>query len=54
VKLTTVTVFAVGYIAGAKGGRGQITHLARGASQQLKQRVTQRLLEFVARHPPTP
>jgi hypothetical protein len=52
VKLTTVTVFAAGYIVGA--GRAQITNFVQGASQRLKKRATQRLEEFVVRHPPAP
>ena len=53
-KLTTVTVFAAGYIIGAKAGRAQITEFVQGASQRLKKRATQRLEEFVVRHPPAP
>jgi hypothetical protein len=51
VKLTTVTVFAAGYVIGAKAGRGQIVNFVQGTSERLKQRATQRALEFVARHP---
>ena len=51
-KLTTVTVFAAGYIVGARAGRAQITDFVQGASQQLKKQATQRLEEFIARHPP--
>lgn len=53
-KLTTVTVFAAGYIIGARAGRAQITDFVQRASQRLKERATQRLEEFVARHPPAP
>lgn len=51
-KLTTLTVFAGGYLVGA--GRAQITNFVQLASQRLKKRATQRLVEFVARHPPAP
>ena len=51
-KLTTVTVFAAGYIMGAKGGSAHIVNFVQGTSQQLKKRVTQRLVDFVAHHPP--
>lgn len=53
-KLTTVTVFAAGYIVGAKGGRAQIINFVQGTSQRLKKRATERLEEFVMRHPPAP
>lgn len=53
-KLTTVTVFAAGYLVGARAGRAQITNLVQGASHRLKTRATQQLQEFIARHPPVP
>jgi hypothetical protein len=49
VKLTTVAVFAAGYIAGATAARERFVEKA---SQRLKRTVSERLAAYIARHPP--
>jgi hypothetical protein len=54
-KLTSVAVFAAGYIIGARAGHeryAQIIDFVRRASQPLEKRASQRLEEFISRHPP--
>jgi hypothetical protein len=47
VKLTTLAVFAAGYVAGARAGRERYARIVDGAA-----RASQRLEAFSARHPP--
>ena len=46
-KLTGVTVFAVGYVVGAKAGRERYAQIVDGVA-----RASQRLEAFSARRPP--
>jgi hypothetical protein len=47
VKLTTVAVFAAGYVMGTKAGRERYVQII-----DVVERASQRLEEFSARHPP--
>jgi hypothetical protein len=47
VKVTTLAVFAAGYLAGARAGRERYARIVDGAA-----RASQRLEAFSARHPP--
>jgi hypothetical protein len=47
VKLTTVAVFAIGYVVGAKAGRDRYVQIVDGMA-----RASQRLDEFSARRHP--
>ena len=46
-KVTTLAVFAAGYVAGARAGRERYARILDGAA-----RASQRLEAFSARHPP--
>jgi hypothetical protein len=48
VKLTTLAIFAAGYVLGARAGRERYVEIV-----EIVERASQRLEEFSARHPPT-
>jgi hypothetical protein len=47
VKLTSLSIFAAGYILGAKAGRERYAQIV-----DVLERASQRLEEFSSRHPP--
>jgi hypothetical protein len=47
VKVTTLAVFAAGYVVGARAGRERYVRIVDGVA-----RASQRLEAFSARHPP--